>query len=276
MQPPLLTTLARVKAWLGITTDESDAQLLLLIRAASTFIYTFTNLPTVVVSEYSELRDAQGHYWIRPLVWPLISLQSILFNGQTVTQQSTGNPAGPGYLISNPVGGIGAGRITVRGYGEFPYGKDVLTINYTAGFQQIDDTVVVEVSDGGTPTPVITYTVLLSALWAADGGVAYTSTGTAFTKVDSAPAVGEYTVADGVYGFNIGDKDAEVTVTYSYIPADLSQAATELVGTTFTDAQHIGVKSKSLGGQETVAYWQNQMTPSQKMLLNPYRKVTPT
>lgn len=276
MQPPALTTLARVKAWLGITTEDSDAQLLVLIRAASDFIYNYIDLPTVVVTSYSELRDSQGHYWIRPNNWPLLSFTSLLYGGITVDNESTGNSAGPGFLVTYPNRNIGRARVTVQGYRPFPYGKNVITLNYTAGFQQVDDRLIIPVYNTDVPPVAVSGTVLLSQLWAADGGVIDTNTEVPYTLVDSAPLVGEYAVADGVYVFNVADVGKPVTITYSYVPADLAQATTELVGATFRDAEHIGVKSKSLGGQETVSYFQNSITPSQRMLLQPYMKVTPS
>lgn len=274
MQPPALTTLARVKAWLQITTEDSDVQLLALIRAVSTFLYKYIDLPTVVVSDYSELRDSQGHTWIRPYNWPLLSLSSINYGGISVTNQSDGNPANAGYLLNFPNQNMGPGRITIQGYAQFPHGKNTVVINYTAGFQQVDDCIIIGVETGDPPS-VTSGTVILSALWAADGEVYDTNTEIPYTKVSAAPAVGEYAVADGVYIFNAGDVGQPVTIVYSYVPADLAQAATELVGATFQDASHIGVKSKSLGGQETVSYFQNQITPSQAMMIQPYRRVTP-
>jgi hypothetical protein len=277
MQSPNLTTLARVKSWLGITTEDSDAALLGLIQAVSVFIYDYIDIQTVAVTSYSELRDSQGHNWIRPNNWPLISLESVLYGGITVNTESSGNPAGPGFLINYPNRNIGRARITIQGYQPFPFGKNCVTINYTAGFQQVDDRIIIPIYNDEDPPVAVSGTVLLSQLWAADGGVIDTNTEVPYTLVSASPAAGEYTVSElGVYGFNVDDVGQPVTITYSYVPADLAQAATELVGATFQSAQHIGVKSKSLGGQETVAYFQNQLTPSMKMMLQPYMKVTPS
>lgn len=270
---PNLTTLARVKAWLGIQTDiaTSDDQLRFLIKAVSRFIYQYIDLPTVVVSQYSERRDGYGKTWIAPYIWPLLSVGSIQYGGSSITVQSTGNPLQAGYTLNNPQ--YGPTRITLHGWC-LPYGKDQVLLNYTAGFQQVEDTIIIPVSNTDDPPVVIGGTVVLSQLWAADGGVTYAD-GTPFTKVLLTPAIGEYTVIDGVYGFNLGDNGEEIIVTYSYVPADLEQAVIELIGTTFRDKDHIGVKSKTLGGQETVAYFQNQISPSMAMMLGPYRRVTP-
>lgn len=66
------------------------------------------------------------------------------------------------------------------------------------------------------------YTSANSATWADDLGVWFTVGGaltTPLTKVASAPAVGQYTVAAGVYGFNAGDNAKTISVFYMYNPA---------------------------------------------------------
>ena len=61
------------------------------------------------------------------------------------------------------------------------------------------------------------YTAVNGATYDADLGVVYAATGKKFTKVASAPAVGQYTVtALGVYGFNATDNGSAILVSYSY------------------------------------------------------------
>ena len=50
------------------------------------------------------------------------------------------------------------------------------------------------------------------------------------------------------------DAGAAVSLSYGYVPQDLAQAALELAAERFRAAEHIGVRSKSLGGQETIAF----------------------
>lgn len=270
MSAPALTTLAKVKEWLGIasTTTTSDDYLNFLIQAASRFVYTYIDLPTVAVATYAERRDSYGKNWISPYVWPLLSVESIQFGGFSVTQPSTGNPIGSGYTRNDPQ--YGPARLTLHGYC-LPCGKDTVLINYTAGFQSVEDHTIIDFG-----SPATAGQVEVDLMWAADGSVIKTSDLTPFTKVDATPAVGEYTVSDlGVYGFNLADVGEGVTITYSFVPADLAQAVTELIGVTFRQKDHIGVKSKSLGGQETVSYFQNQMTPGMKMMFQPFMRVMP-
>jgi len=61
------------------------------------------------------------------------------------------------------------------------------------------------------------YTSANAANFDADLGVVYASSGLALTKVASTPAVGQYSVAAGVYSFNSGDAGRALLVSYSYI-----------------------------------------------------------
>lgn len=65
----------------------------------------------------------------------------------------------------------------------------------------------------GTPYQV---TVANSAAWVTDLGVFYASTGVQFTRVASAPAAGQYSVAAGVYTFAAADTGLAVVINYTY------------------------------------------------------------
>ena len=90
--------------------------------------------------------------------------------------------------------------------------------------------------------------------WASDLGVTYAESGAPLTAVAAAPAAGQYSVAAGVYSFAAADAGASISLSYGYVPQDLAQAALELAAERFRAAEHIGVRSKSLGGQETIAF----------------------
>jgi hypothetical protein len=68
-----------------------------------------------------------------------------------------------------------------------------------------------------------------------------------------------------------------VTYTAGYVsaPPDLAQAATELAGEAFRRRDRIGLTSKSLGGQEVVAFSQADMNATVKALLAPYQVLAP-
>lgn len=62
----------------------------------------------------------------------------------------------------------------------------------------------------------ITPTVPSSGTWAADLGVINASTGRPMTRVASAPATGQYSVAAGVYTFAAADTGVVVYINYRY------------------------------------------------------------
>lgn len=61
-----------------------------------------------------------------------------------------------------------------------------------------------------------TYSTANAANFDADLGIVYAASGLALVKVASAPAVGQYSVAAGVYTFNSGDAGKAILVSYSY------------------------------------------------------------
>jgi hypothetical protein len=65
------------------------------------------------------------------------------------------------------------------------------------------------------------------------------------------------------------------TAGYATLPPAVGQAALELAGEAFRRRDHIGQSSKSLGGQETVAFSPADMNATIKALLAPYRAVAP-
>ena len=85
-------------------------------------------------------------------------------------------------------------------------------------------------------------------------GVAYCATGAALSPVSFAPGAGQYTVTNGVYGFSAADAGGAVTIGYGYVPQDVAQAATELAAERFRSAERIGLRSKAVGGLETISY----------------------
>lgn len=75
----------------------------------------------------------------------------------------------------------------------------------------------------GTPFQV---TVSNSATFDQDLGVINAATGLPFTKVASAPAAGQYSVAAGVYTFASGDTGAAVLITYTSTVTGTGQTLT--------------------------------------------------
>jgi len=80
---------------------------------------------------------------------------------------------------------------------------------------------------------------------------------------------------DGLYTFNVAQAGAGVLITYSYVLPDIEQAVWELVGERYKTQDRIGIQSKSLGGQETISYFQGAMSSYVVELLQNYRRVVP-
>ncbi len=111
--------------------------------------------------------------------------------------------------------------------------------------------------------------------WGGDLGVAYVATGAALTQVAAAPTVGQYTLsASGLYSFSAADAGAAVAASYGYIPQDIAQAATELVAERSRAADRIGLRSKAMGGQETVSFDTSAFSAAALALLQPYRRAS--
>jgi len=70
------------------------------------------------------------------------------------------------------------------------------------------------------------YTTVHAANFATDGGVVNQTIGQPYRLVPSAPAVGQYTQASGVYTFNASDTITVALVTYTYTSASTGQSTT--------------------------------------------------
>ena len=91
----------------------------------------------------------------------------------------------------------------------------------TAGIRAVVDNVAGTVP--GVSAYTVTPTVPGSGTWATDLGVRYASTGIPLTRVASAPAAGQYSVAAGVYTFAAADANANVLISYEYTATSTTQ-----------------------------------------------------
>lgn len=119
-------------------------------------------------------------------------------------------------------------RISGLAFASLFYGTTILAGQLATSF-----------AEAGVIPSSVAYTVAVanSATFVDDGGVTYAATGLPFTKVASAPTVGQYTVAAGVYTFAVADAGKAVLLSYTYtIPASGQKLAVtnQLLGTTPT------------------------------------------
>lgn len=260
-----LTTLANVKAWLGIKTEDAATDKLLaqMISAASRFVLGYLGRPGLAAADIEEVYDGYGNNFMSLRQWPVISLASIGFFGINIDKPSTGNPRSPGFILGSE--DLGPSRVTLWGH-SFPRARSAVTVSYRAGY----------VTEECVNVPSAPFQVTPENMWLADEGV--THEGVALVRVKEDPETGEYSVSnEGVYTFAAADDGNEVCIRYSYVPADIQQAVYELVGEQFKYKDRIGIKSKSLGGgvSETVSYTDTDMSPYLATLLQPYKRVVP-
>ena len=231
-----LASLANVKAWLGDPASTGDdAMLTRLIQQASRFILNYISWNTMFKQSVNEIKDGLGGSSTILSQWPVLSIQSLIVGTQTITASAALPAQTPGYVLE-PYSGIPPGNpqaVQLLGW-LFAPGAGNVQIQYTAGFFITNEAATVPASSA--------YTVTVQApqgTWGQDDGVTLAN-GTALTKVTGAPAALQYSVAAGVYTFNVAQASAAVLISYSYIPPDIEQACIEIVGERYRYSKRIG------------------------------------
>ena len=270
MSPFDLTTLANVKAWLGLPTTPtlSDTTLATLVTAASRNIYAALCRPALLPQTYTETFDLESdRVYLRN--WPVLQVASVTLDGLALPPAGvTGYDPVLGYLVqlgdTAPPGRPQALDLFGRCYDRR---RQRLIVGYQAGYA---------VESEGCIAPLASpFTLSVAAPfgpWVSDLGVVHAGSGALLTAVKAAPGAGQYSVAAGVYRFNVGDAGAGLSISYGFVPQDLVQAATELAAERFRAADRIGLRTKSLGGQETIAYDLSAMSASVDALISPYKR----
>jgi hypothetical protein len=270
MSPYDLTTLANVKAWLGLPSPPtlSDVTLSNLVTAASRAIYAALSRPALLPQTYNETIDLESdRTYLRN--WPVLQVASVTLDGLLLPPASlSSNEPALGYLLRPgdiaPPGRPQAIDLFGRRYHRR---RQNFVVTYEAGYAIQSET--------WTTPSAMPFTVTASAPfgpWASDLGVVYPGSGHALQAVKAAPSAGQYSVNSGVYAFSSGDAGAALAISYGFIPQDLVQAATEYAAERFRAADRIGLRSKSVGGQETIAYDVSGVSASVEALIAPYKR----
>ncbi|MGH6868277.1 MAG: head-tail connector protein [Methylocella sp.] len=266
-----LVSLADLKSWLGFTGTDDDVLLARLITQISRAIFNVIDRPGVLPSVYTETYDGGDEVSILLRQWPVIGVSSCVVDGVAIPSSPPlvgGASAQMGYVLDSadarPPGVMQ--RLSLRGF-LFTCGLQNVVISYRAGYQITNESVVIP----ATPP----YSVSAQAPygdWASDGGVAY-SDGVSLTAVTGNPAAGQYAVAGGGYSFAQADAGSTVLLTYGYVPADLASCCTDWAAERYAYRSRIGQHSKSLGGQETMAFIVKDIPDFVVSALSPYRRV---
>lgn len=116
---------------------------------------------------------------------------------------------------------IGRGALKITGKAKFAAIKASIYNNLFFGQSSATGLLSEAVNEAGSIPATSTYTVTAanSATFQTDLGVKYALTGLSFTRVASAPAQGQYTVAAGVYTFAAADASTAVLLCYTYTSA---------------------------------------------------------
>lgn len=266
---PNFATLTQVKAWLDIATSSDDGMLTTLINQLSVAILEYVQRPDFVCTTYTELQNGVAPQRMMLRNWPVVSVSSLI-SGQTTIPAAT-SFGRAGYTLEQ-WDGTSSGKcqtITLNGYC-FERGLNNIQAIYQAGYcVQSEPQTVADIMSVYTITANQNYGV-----WSQDDGVIYASTGIKLVPVASAPTVGQYTASSGVYVFNSGDNGAALLISYSFIPAPITQACIEWVGERYRYKERIGQTTKSLGGAMSAAYSLTMPDHIQRMLA-PYKKWMP-
>jgi hypothetical protein len=272
MSPFDLTNLAALKAWLGLPAapGPNDATLAALVTAASRSIYAYLARPGLLPFSYAETIDLETNR-ITLRQWPVQQVTSVTWRGIAVPPDENANlEASIGYALE-PCDGVPPGRpqaLDLFGH-QYRSGRQSLVVSYSAGYAIQN-----EVQAVPTAVPLQVSAFSPYGPWGSDLGVTYTATGAPLTAVSASPTVGQYAVGAGTYGFSAADAGQSVSISYGYVPQDIAQAALELAAERFRAAERIGLKSKSIGGQETIAYDTSAMSAPIQAMLQPYKRVT--
>jgi hypothetical protein len=266
-----LVSLADLKSWLALTGTNDDVLLAQLITQISRAIFNLIDRPAILPSAYTETRDGGNDVSIVLRQWPVTGVSSCVVDGVPIPPSPPlvgGASAQIGYVLDSsdaaPPGAMQ--RLSLRGF-LFTCGVQNVTISYGAGYQITNESVVIPAT--------LPYSVPARASygrWASDGGVVY-SNGVSLTAVTGSPATGQYAVVNGVYSFAQPDAGSVVLLTYGYVPADLASCCMDWVAERYVYRSRIGQHSKSLGGQETIAFIVKDIPDFVASALSPYRRV---
>lgn len=122
-----LTTVLKVKSFLGIENTTDDAKLADLVTRCSAAIATFLSR-AIATTTFTEKYDGNGSDVLMLRNYPLASVSSLTVDGAAVTASADG--------LTNYGFGLGDTYIFFVG-GVFPRGRRNVAITYSAGFSSV-------------------------------------------------------------------------------------------------------------------------------------------
>jgi hypothetical protein len=251
--PDDLTSLAAVKAWLGLSGAADDALLSGLITAVSRAVLADLGRGTLLPMNVTETYDGTESDTLCLRRWPATQIISVSLDGLALT--ASASPVQAGYVLEGAAAAPpGAMQRLLYRHGCFHRGKQNLTVTYRAGYEIVGEPALVP-----TVAPFLVTAQTPFGPWALDTGVLGAS--------------GTYTVVNGLYTFTPATAGQSITLSYGFIPLDLAQATCEWVADRYAARSRIGQSAKTLGGQETVSFIVKAMPDIVNRLLQPYRRI---
>lgn len=263
-----LTTPAQFKVWSGDAITLPSPIITQLITSMSAMLYGKLNRQRLYSQRVTRTFDGVGNMQIMLPDWPITAIYSVQQGNVLVppsilplqgNQQPIGTQPGYGYRYV-PWNGNLPGDPSMLEFvgGTFYTGAQNIKITYQAGYLVMNEPWTVP----GTPFQI---TVLQQqGLWCRDNGVTYAD-GTPMAAVPSAPSIGQYIppvdASPGQYTFSAADANADVLISYSFVPADLEEACNQMVAERLSYRSRIGQIMKSLGGQETIRFQRGNAGP---------------
>jgi len=274
--PEDLTTLDNLKGYLpsGEAQSTDDPVLSRIISAASGIIRQFTQRPSFYSRSYVETYTGLGKGRLALRNFPVTAIASLTVAG-TAVQPATWNSggiSGNGFMF-NPWDGRPPGSLCVINlFGScFPRAANAVVVSYTAGFCILGEAQTV-------PTSGVAVLVLAPwGNWMGDLGVVNATTGAALAAVAGTPTAGQYQLVAAKPGnYNFGDAPGTpLLISYSYVPSEIEQVCIELAASRFKFRSRIDQASKSLGGQEMMAFSLKDISDTIRLVLNQYTNQTP-
>lgn len=265
-----LVSLAEVKTWLGITNTDAtrDALLSQLITQISRAIFNNINRNNLLPQTVTETYDGSGHSRLQLRNWPALSVSSVTVD--TATYAVSTSVSTPGFFLEPPdTEPPGNMQLLHLRYCRFTKGWQNVSVTYTIGYMVSGEVQSIPSSGPYQITAFAPY-----GNWGSDYSVSFTG-GAALTAVTGVPSTGQYSVSSGVYTFSVDDAGESISLSYGYIPADLTQCALEWIAYRYSQRDRIGQTSKSIGGQETVAYTNEAVPAFVDESLRNFRRTVP-
>jgi hypothetical protein len=256
-----LTTPQRVATWVANPPTLPSPLISQLVTSMTALIYNKLNRSRIYSQTFTRTFDGLGNMQLVLPDYPVTSISAVQ-QGQALippsvlstpnSPQPSGTNPGYGYRFVPWSGSLPGDAAVIEFVGGYFYTRPQnVKVTYQAGYLIANEAAVVP----ATPFEVTVQQPL--GLWSRDNGVTYAN-GTPLTPVAAITAAGQYIpptdATPGIYTFGLADQNADVLISYSFIPADLEEACIQMVAERYSYRTRIGELSKSLGGQETVRF----------------------